>query len=339
MAQPMNIEAGLALPPLAKGPYTSSHLVRWCAAQQNWDKIHYDRDFAIGTAGLPERVINGALKQHVIVQFLTEAFPEDAWIWTIQFRFLAPDLIGESLEVRGTIASVDAIGDQTVASVDIEIWNTSRQKLTTSGTARIGLGAGGVSLPPFPAELRAAHAARPAGDGVPQTIAGWIGTDWERLSSDYPVDLSRLRLFADAIGNLSPIHFDPVAAAASIHGRVVAPPLFPLHALEARPDTLALSDDPTAIGREGVNEMGRNLGRRLGLPGAGMVNGGSDIEIHGRLYAGETVRGVGRLLAADLKSGRGAEPMLITKVLNDYFTGDRLLVRELQTTIYRNISQ
>jgi hypothetical protein len=30
------LRAGEALPPLSKGRLTSSHIVRWCAAQENW---------------------------------------------------------------------------------------------------------------------------------------------------------------------------------------------------------------------------------------------------------------------------------------------------------------
>ena len=41
------------LPALRKGPWTSAHLVRWCAAQQNWDRIHYDQAYAQQVAGLP----------------------------------------------------------------------------------------------------------------------------------------------------------------------------------------------------------------------------------------------------------------------------------------------
>ncbi len=64
-----------ALPTLVKPRFTSAHIVRWVAAQQNWDRLHFDQDFCRSTARLASPVINGALKKHLIVQFLQRAFP------------------------------------------------------------------------------------------------------------------------------------------------------------------------------------------------------------------------------------------------------------------------
>lgn len=48
------------LAPLVKGPYTSSHIARWCAARQNRDRIHHYAHYAV----------------------------ERAWIDRIDFRFI-----------------------------------------------------------------------------------------------------------------------------------------------------------------------------------------------------------------------------------------------------------
>jgi len=49
--------------PVNYGPMTIMHLVRWCAAMENWHRIHYDYLFCREHEGLPGPVINGSWKQ------------------------------------------------------------------------------------------------------------------------------------------------------------------------------------------------------------------------------------------------------------------------------------
>ncbi|MBN9429387.1 MAG: MaoC family dehydratase N-terminal domain-containing protein [Burkholderiales bacterium] len=333
---------GTALPVLRKGPYTSARLVKWCAAQQNWDRIHYDLDYARQHAGLKERVINGALKQHLLVQVLHEAFGDSAWLRRLAFKFVGPDFVGESLEVHATVRSVEPLGAGSLIIVDLAIRNTVQQRDTTTGWAALVVGSGPFTdaeapMPELPAAYRFDESVTPASGPVPAAVAALLGVVGERIESAYPLDLSRLRLFADAVGGLRTLHYDLEQGRNSPYGTVVATPLFPLHALEARPDSLPLSDDPAAMGREGVNEIGRNLGRRCSLPESGMVNGGSDIELASLLRLGETVHATSMLLSANVKSSAQSGQMLIVTALNTYRTSaGRLLLKEKQTGIYRN---
>lgn len=336
------ITAGAMLRPLPKGPYSASQVVRWCAAQQNWDRIHYDLEYAQQYAGLKERVVNGALKQHLLVQFLETALPAGAWIRRLNFRFVGPDLIGEALEVHGTVRSVDESGMSRVIVVDLGIRNVQQDKDTTAGWALVvlrGSRSTDSDLPAMrlPEQFVLDESVEAATGPVPAEVAALVGTEAEQVESAYPLDLSRLRLFADAVGGLRPMYFNPGSGRESPYGTVVAPPLFPVHGLEAEPDSLPLSNDPAAMGREGVNEIGRNLGRRFGFPSSGMVNGGSDIEITSLLRVGESVCATSRLLAANVKSSAKSGHMLLTTALNTYRTSTgRLLLKEKQTTVYRN---
>ncbi len=65
------IESGMALAPLKKGRITHGHLMRWCAAQQNWDKVHFNQDYVRSKSRLPDVFVNGAIKQQFVTQFLT----------------------------------------------------------------------------------------------------------------------------------------------------------------------------------------------------------------------------------------------------------------------------
>ena len=341
----VDMQVGQVLAPLRKGPLTSSHIVRWCAAQQNWDKIHYDRTFALEYAGLPERVINGALKQHFLSQFLSNAFNGVGWIWRIGFRFLAPDFVGETLEVRGAIRDVVIYEGSHFVDVEASIWNSNQGRSNTTANAVVVFGPdyepkyelGDI---PLPCQFALSKADCQRGAGVPEQISKCIGSVIENQSSAYAVDLSRLRLFAEAIEDLHPMNFDSAAGEHGPYGTVTAPPLFPIHSIELVPGTLALSNEAAAMGREGVSEIGRNLGARFGLPTTGMLNGGSQIEIQSLLRLGETVCGECKLVGAMNRRGSNGGEMVILEALNEFRTTlGRPLLIERQVTVFRQLDQ
>ena len=334
------LRRGSSLAPLDKPRFTSSHIVRWLAAQQNWDKIHHDQVYCTTFAQLPRPVINGGLKQHLIVQFLGQAF-HTGWVWRVDYQFTGPDFVGEALRVEGRIVATDGTQPFVWVSIDIEILNLDQQQVTTRGRAIVVLAEdGGLVLDGL--EIRGAAPvlaldASSTDDGsAPEAIRQRIGEVIEVRESAYAVDLSRLRLFADAVMGLPPIFFDPAAAARGPYGGVVAPPLFPLHGIEAMPDTRALNEAPEAMGREAVNEVGRDPASLFGLAAAGGMNAGNQAEVHSLVQVGERVCATSALAAARCRKGRDGRQLLFVETLNRYTeAGGRPLVTERQTIVLK----
>ena len=332
--------AGTVLPVLEKPRFTSTHILRWLAAQQNWDKIHFDQKYCHEVANLEAPVINGALKQHLIVQFLTNAVP-GAWPWRIDYRFVAPDLVGHKLQVRGIVTSAETRGSHSFVSVQVEVFNLDRAQVTTSGSAvlivsndgQLMLDAIGV---PEPQGMALDQAVSPSDPGTSAEISACLGMQIDARESDYPIDLSRLRLFSEAVMDMAPLHFDPASAKSSPWGEVVAPPLFPLHGLEAMPGAFPLSEEVRAMGREGVNEVGRNLSTRFHLDPAGGMNAGNRVQIHSLARAGERIRADSTLVGARRRLGKHGGDMMFFETLNRYMEcGGRPLVTERQTAVVR----
>ena len=67
-----DVTIGTDIPIVSKGPLTTAHVVRWSAAMENWAPIHYDWRYATQHDGLPDVLVNGSWKQHVMMQALTE---------------------------------------------------------------------------------------------------------------------------------------------------------------------------------------------------------------------------------------------------------------------------
>lgn len=334
----MQLAAGTALPPLDKPRFTAAHIVRWMAAQQNWDRIHFDQAFCRDVAKLEAPVINGALKQHLIAQFLARALP-GAWPWRIDYRFTGPDFVGQKLQVRGTTGAAHMAGGRTFLQVQVQVFNLDRGQVTTQGEAVVLLPQDG--RPVLDAlDLQAPQAlalpldVAPPDAATPAHINARLGTDLDARESRYPLDLSRLRLFADAVMDLDPVHYDP--AAPSPWGGVVAPPLFPLHGLEALPGTHPLLEAPDAQGREGVNEVGRDLGPQFGFSAAGGMNAGNRVQVHSLARVGERIRARSTLVSARRRTGARGGDMVFFESLNRYSEASgRPLLTERQTVVLR----
>ena len=329
---------GTALPPLDKPRLTAAHIVRWMAAQQNWDRIHFDQAFCRDVAKLEAPVINGALKQHLIVQFLARTLP-GAWPWRVDYQFTGPDFVGHKLQVRGTTGAAHRAGRHTLLEVQVQIVNLDRGEVTTRGHAVLVLPPEGQPVLDAlelraPQELALPLEANPPDAATPAAINARLGTELDLRESRYPLDLSRLRLFADAVMDLDPVHYDP--AAANPWGSVVAPPLFPLHGLEALPGTHALGETQDAQGREGVNEVGRDLGPLFGLSAAGGMNAGNRVQIHSLARVGERIRADSTLVGARRRTGPRGGDMIFFETLNRYReAGGRPLLTERQTVVLR----
>lgn len=333
-------QPGTPLPSLDKPRFTSTHILRWLAAQQNWDKIHFDQQFCSEVARLQAPVINGALKQHLIVQFLAEAIPQ-AWPWRVDYQFMGPDYVGEKLRVQGVVTGSQVLGQRVFLSVQVEIFNTDRSEVTTRGKAVLLLDVAGSPVLDAldleaPEDLGLQQTASPPDASMAEHVNRHLGTQIDARESHYPIDLSRLRLFADAVMGLRPVHFDMQAGAASPWGSVVAPPLFPLHSIEALPDALPLSEDPRSQGREGVNEVGRDLAQMFGIAAAGGMNAGNRVQVHSLARVGERIHADSTLVGARRRSGKRGGDMVLYETLNRYtVTGGRPLVTERQTVVVR----
>lgn len=98
-----DFSVGGAIGPLHKGRITTAHIMRWSASVENWHRIHYDQAFATGHDGLPDVVINGSWKQHILVQVMKDTLGPDGWLWKIKFRYRKLDVAGEPITALGEV--------------------------------------------------------------------------------------------------------------------------------------------------------------------------------------------------------------------------------------------
>ena len=140
------VTVGMELPQVVKGPMTSTHLVRWAAANGNYARIHWDLPFAQLRQGLSNIVVNGSLKNQYLGQLMVNFAGEAGWFKRFYVEHRGMDYPGDVLTAFGSVTATreqDGFG-----YVDCQVGlRNSRGEQTASGRATVILPKQGQSLP------------------------------------------------------------------------------------------------------------------------------------------------------------------------------------------------
>ena len=129
-----DLETGFRLAPVDKGRISTSHIMRWSAAVENWHRIHYDYRFATEHDKLPDVLINGSWKQHVLVQLVKDGLGAGGWLWKMKFRYKKMDIAGDSLRATAEVTDrriVDSLGFVTLRILLLN----QKDEVSTAGSA------------------------------------------------------------------------------------------------------------------------------------------------------------------------------------------------------------
>ena len=88
-------------------------MVRWCAAVEIWRRDHYDLDYAVNRAGLPNIVGSGAWTHACLHHLLSQWAGPDGWVFRVSQRVRATMLPGDCLTAWGRVTAtrvVDGLG-------------------------------------------------------------------------------------------------------------------------------------------------------------------------------------------------------------------------------------
>jgi len=150
-----------------------------------------------------------------------------------------------------------------------------------------------------------------------------IGVESEPRTAALPVSEELLRRFVHGVMEPDPVHWDPEAAAASKYGEVVAPPLFPMHAVRrppGGPDPMdRLREDPEDDGRLGGSQSGLPP---LDLPFKRLLNGGTEAEFYQLAKIGDVITVRSKYLDISERESRDGSPMVIVRVQTTYTNQD-----------------
>lgn len=150
------LEIGQRLATLDKGVITTAHIMRWSAAVENFHRIHYDQAFATGHDKLPDVLINGSWKQHVLVQLVKDGLGPQGWLWRLKFRYKKMDVARDSLRAVADVVAKQAIGDLGFVTLRLALLNQNDEVSTAGHAIGVLPAKAGVSVP-YPFRPDAAH--------------------------------------------------------------------------------------------------------------------------------------------------------------------------------------
>jgi len=141
-----DVSVGMEIPPVVKGPITTTHLVRWAAANGNYARIHWDLPFAQLRQGLSNIVVNGSLKNQYLGQLLTTFAGDEGWFKRFYVEHRGMDYPGDVLTAFGSVTGKSERDGFGYVNCDIALRN-NRGEQTASGRATVVLPHRGQSLP------------------------------------------------------------------------------------------------------------------------------------------------------------------------------------------------
>jgi acyl dehydratase len=144
-----DVVAGQELPTIRKGPMSTAHIMRWSASMENWHRIHYDWHYATGHDKLPNVLVNGSWKQHVLVQLLTDWVGETGWLWRMKFQYRGMNVPGDTLTAWGRVNSIERQGDFGLVHVEMGLKDQNGTE-SSPGSATVVLPRRGGSPVPYP---------------------------------------------------------------------------------------------------------------------------------------------------------------------------------------------
>jgi acyl dehydratase len=144
-----DVAVGQEIPTVVKGPMTPAHIMRWSSAMENWHRIHYDVRFATEHDKLPDVLVNGSWKQHVMIQLLTDWVGDTGWVWKVGFQFRGMNVPGDTLTAWGRVTRKAERGRYGVVELEIGLKNHKGDE-GTPGTATVVLPRRGGPAVPYP---------------------------------------------------------------------------------------------------------------------------------------------------------------------------------------------
>jgi acyl dehydratase len=173
-------------------------------------------------------------------------------------------------------------------------------------------------------------------DYITAEVKSYIGKESQWVECTDEVEKGQIRRHFQAIMDPDPCYWDEAYAKKTKFGGIVAPPLFPLHALRPVPS----NPDPFEGTHLDPDFDGSKRGPVLGLdhppiPLVRILNGGNQVELYQQAKPGERIFFKSKYVDVFQKDGRtGTMVFLLTETVykNDK---DEILMKGVQTKIMR----
>lgn len=126
-----DVVVGAEIPGREYGPLTIVDTVRWAGLQENWQHLHFDRDYVRNHNGLKTFIASGAYRQALLMRMLTDWIGPRGWLQKISIRHTYSTFEGDMMRFSAKIAAKSSEGSDSFVICDLEGTNQETRQILT----------------------------------------------------------------------------------------------------------------------------------------------------------------------------------------------------------------
>ena len=133
-----DVEPGIEIPPLAKGPITIMDMAKFASMNGDFSPVHYDNKFAIDVRGFPAALVHGFQVVTYLSQLLTDWIGPNGALNKFTCQVRAPTFAGDTLTMKGKVTRkyTGDIGNY----LECEVWGEKQDgTMVINGSATVTL--------------------------------------------------------------------------------------------------------------------------------------------------------------------------------------------------------
>lgn len=125
------INVGDSLPSRSFGPLTIVDTVRWAGLQENWARLHFDREHVREQSGLKTFIASGAYRQALLIRAITDWIGPRGWLQKLSVRHTSPTFEGDMMVYSGKVVEKSSMSDDPWIVCELEGKNQEAKQIVT----------------------------------------------------------------------------------------------------------------------------------------------------------------------------------------------------------------
>lgn len=126
------IDLGYPIPKRTFGPLTIVDTVQWAGFQENWYRLHWDRDFVRERSGLRTFIASGGYREALLVRAITDWIGLHGILRKLTLRQSFPSFEGDLIVYSGTVAEKSPTPNDPWIACELEGTNQTDRILLTA---------------------------------------------------------------------------------------------------------------------------------------------------------------------------------------------------------------
>jgi acyl dehydratase len=127
-----DVAPGFVIPTRTFGPLSIVDTVQWAGFQENWYRLHWDREFVRERSGLRTFIASGAYREALLVRTITDWIGPRGVLRKLTVRQSYPTFEGDLIQYSGTVLGKSPTAESSSIFCDLRGENQEQQLILTA---------------------------------------------------------------------------------------------------------------------------------------------------------------------------------------------------------------